>query len=94
MVATAFGFLLVSFSNSGRMAYGYAVYMNTNPLTAEFTIDVIEDAGIWIAECDAIGRVTEAASFEDLTRRVVEIAPELNGYPIEAGLLRLRFDPL
>ena len=71
--------------------------MNSNPHAAEFTIAVTEEGGIWIAECDAIGLVTEAAGFEALTRRVWEIAPELaelNGYIIDAGSLRLRFEHL
>jgi hypothetical protein len=63
--------------------------------TREFTIQVTEHNGVWVAECDAIGLVTEADSFEELTRRAWEIAPELaelNGYPLQPGMLRLRFE--
>ena len=33
--------------------------------------------GIWTAECDELGLVTEADSYEELTQRALEIAPEL-----------------
>ncbi len=61
----------------------------------DFTIKVTEHNGIWTAECDALGLVTEADSFESLTQRAWEIAPELaelNGYDVGPGALRLRFE--
>jgi addiction module RelB/DinJ family antitoxin len=33
--------------------------------------------GIWTAECDALGLVTEADSYEELQKRAREIVPEL-----------------
>jgi hypothetical protein len=69
----------------------------TAPNTQEFTLQVAEHDGVWVAECDAIGLVTEADSFEELTRRAWEIAPELaelNGYHPRPGMLRLRFEHL
>ncbi|EOX6948628.1 DUF1902 domain-containing protein [Klebsiella michiganensis] len=44
---------------------------------AEFTVHVMKDKRIWIGECEELGLVTEATSFELLTRRVKDIAPEL-----------------
>ena len=64
-----------------------------NPVT--FTIEVMEDQGVWTAVCDAIGLVTEADSYEALTQRVWEIAPELadlNGYSVQPDSLILRFE--
>jgi hypothetical protein len=46
-----------------------------------FDVDVYYDHkdNVWIAQCDALGLVTEAATYEELTGRVWEIAPELYG---------------
>ncbi|KER03391.1 MULTISPECIES: DUF1902 domain-containing protein [Photorhabdus] len=41
-----------------------------------FVVRVTHD-GVWIAECDELGLVTEAKSYDELTERVWEIAPEL-----------------
>lgn len=52
------------------------------------------ESGVWIAECDALGLVTEADSYEALVQRVREVAPELaelNGLSVESQPLRLRF---
>ncbi|EDS8889484.1 DUF1902 domain-containing protein [Salmonella enterica] len=41
------------------------------------------DENVWVAECDALGLVTEASTYEELTERVWLIAPELyklNGF--------------
>ena len=43
----------------------------------QLTVNVSECEGIWTAECNALGLVTEAQSYEELTRRALEIAPEL-----------------
>jgi Domain of unknown function (DUF1902) len=48
--------------------------------------------GVWTAECDAIGLVTEADTYEALTERARDIAPELaelNNFA--SGSIRLRF---
>ncbi len=60
-----------------------------------FIVKTVREGGIWTAECDALGLVTEADSFEGLTERVWQIAPELaelNGYNIPPEALRLRFE--
>ncbi|TDB57252.1 DUF1902 domain-containing protein [Photorhabdus khanii] len=41
-----------------------------------FVVKVTHD-DVWIAECDELGLVTEAKSYDELTERVWEIAPEL-----------------
>ena len=60
-----------------------------------FTVSVDVCDGIWTAECDELGLVTEAASFEALTARAWEITPELaelNGLEVAPGSMRLRFE--
>ncbi|EOZ9391046.1 DUF1902 domain-containing protein [Enterobacter cancerogenus] len=44
-----------------------------------FDVNVCHDHedNVWVAQCDALGLVTEAATYEELTERVWEIAPEL-----------------
>lgn len=42
-----------------------------------FTVNVTHADGIWIAECEELGLVTEAESFDALTARAWQIAPEL-----------------
>ena len=44
-----------------------------------FDVNVCHDqeVNMWVAECDALGLVTEARTYEELTERVWEIAPEL-----------------
>lgn len=57
-----------------------------------FEVTVTLNDGIWTAECDALGLVTEADSYEALTARALAIAPELaelNG--LGTGNIRLRF---
>ena len=59
-----------------------------------FDVNVFVCDGIWTAECDALGLVTEAESYEELTGRALEIAPELaelNNVGIGHDDLRLRF---
>ncbi|MCC8375112.1 MULTISPECIES: DUF1902 domain-containing protein [Photorhabdus] len=41
-----------------------------------FVVKITHD-DVWIAECDELGLVTEAKSYDELTERVWEIAPEL-----------------
>ncbi|EAQ6362744.1 hypothetical protein DOH76_12200 [Salmonella enterica subsp. enterica serovar Oranienburg] len=52
------------------------------------------DENVWVAECDALGLVTEANTYEDLTKRVWEIAPELyelNGFGGNPARIHLLF---
>ncbi|MCX2942918.1 DUF1902 domain-containing protein [Rahnella perminowiae] len=42
-----------------------------------FTINVTHEDRMWTGICDELGLVTEAKSFEQLTLRVRDIAPEL-----------------
>ncbi|EOL9123208.1 DUF1902 domain-containing protein [Enterobacter ludwigii] len=44
-----------------------------------FDVDICHDHedNIWVAQCDALSLVTEAATYEELTERVWVIAPEL-----------------
>ena len=54
----------------------------------------MHEDGVWIAENDDLGLVTESDSFENLTDRVWEIAPDLaeaNGINLKDGEMRLRF---
>lgn len=60
-----------------------------------FTVSVTDLDGVWMAECDPLGLITEADSFEELTDRVWEITPELaelNGFEIAPENLRLKFE--
>ncbi len=53
------------------------------------------DENVWVAVCDALGLVTEAPTYEELTGRVWEIAPELyemNGFGINPSRMRLSFN--
>ena len=43
----------------------------------QLTVNVSVCEGIWTAECDELGLVTEAQNYEELTHRALEIAPEL-----------------
>ena len=70
--------------------------MNLIPFPLTFTVTVIRDPedGMWIAECDEIGLVTEAGTYEKLTHRVWEIAPEIavaNGFAVTEAAMRLNF---
>ncbi len=59
-----------------------------------FVIDVSVCDGIWTAECDELGLVTEAASYDELTERAGAIAPELaelNHVELDSDSIRLRF---
>ncbi len=59
-----------------------------------FVVEVTESEGVWTAECDPLGLVTEADSYEALTERAWAIAPELaelNGFDVDPESLRLRF---
>ncbi|SFM56311.1 DUF1902 domain-containing protein [Nitrosomonas communis] len=47
--------------------------------TSFFIVKVSHDyeSGMWIAVCDEIGLATESETYEGLTERVWEIAPEI-----------------
>jgi hypothetical protein len=70
--------------------------MNTqHTFTVEVTHD--EETGYWIAECDELGVVTEALTYEELTARVWQIAPEMalaNGFNAAPKTMCLRFEHL
>lgn len=58
-----------------------------------FVVNVIHD-DMWIAECDELGLVTEAKTYDELTEKVWEIAPELyeiNGMGDQSEVIRLKF---
>lgn len=42
-----------------------------------FTVNVTQEDRVWTGVCDELGLVTEARTFEQLTNRVRDIAPEL-----------------
>lgn len=57
-------------------------------------VEVTQGDGMFTAECDALHLVTEASTFEALTERVWEIAPDMieaNNLEIELDSLRLSF---
>lgn len=63
-------------------------------LNPPFIVRVSVHNGLWTAECDALGLVTEADNYETLVERAWEIAPELaelNAVGVDAEKLRLRF---
>jgi len=72
-----------------------ALAVQANELTVKaFEVDVSVLDGIWTAECDPLGLVTEAECYDDLIARVWEIAPELvelNNLGVDAENLCLRF---
>ncbi|QIC69813.1 DUF1902 domain-containing protein [Acinetobacter indicus] len=62
-----------------------------------FVVSVSHIDGIWIAENDDLGLVTEAKSYDDLTERVWEIAPELaelNELDVNVEDMRISFQHL
>ncbi|HCR0932438.1 DUF1902 domain-containing protein (plasmid) [Enterobacter hormaechei] len=70
-----------------------AVVMFSRP----FDVNVCHDHqdNVWVAQCDALGLVTEAATYEELTERVWEIAPELyvmNGLGSNPSRISLSFN--
>ncbi|EIY5102168.1 DUF1902 domain-containing protein [Klebsiella variicola] len=70
-----------------------AVVMFSRP----FDVNVCHDHedNVWVAQCDALGLVTEAVTYEELTERVWEIAPELyimNGLGSNPARISLSFN--
>lgn len=59
-----------------------------------FIVNVTHHDGIWIAENDDLGLVTEAKTYDALTERVWEIAPELaelNELSVDVDEMRISF---
>lgn len=79
------------------MGYGNMLSSVKNRLdriNPAFQVYVTHDNEAWIAECDALGLVTEANSYEELTERVWEIAAELyvlNGLGNDPDGMRISF---
>jgi len=86
-VMDAFGLEVTDMMN---MAYEHLEKHNQ-----AFVVHVGKEDGVWIAVCDPLGLVTDADSFDELTSRVLEIAPELselNGFDVIPEYLRLKFE--
>ncbi|MDR1849934.1 MAG: DUF1902 domain-containing protein, partial [Zoogloeaceae bacterium] len=69
-----------------------SVFRMPRPCSFEVTV-TCEDGG-YIAECEKIGLVTEADTYESLIERAWEIAPEmaeLNGFSFAPGDMSLTF---
>lgn len=61
---------------------------------AVFIVNVSCCEGLWTAECDRLGLVTEADSYDELTQRALAIAPEpaeLNAVAVDSEAICLRF---
>ena len=59
------------------------------------TVTVTVEDGVWTAECDALGLVTESDCYEGLVAKALEIAPEmagLNGVEFENLMLHFVHD--
>lgn len=69
--------------------------MNTSLKTDQcIVVNVSHDSecGMWVAVCDEIGLVTESETYEGLTERVWEIAPEIaveNGINVSTETIRI-----
>jgi len=58
---------------------------------AKFTVTVTAEDGVWTAECDALGLVTESDSYEGLVSKALEMA-ELNSVELENFMLHFVHD--
>lgn len=70
--------------------------MNT-PFIIEVTHEVTDTENLWIAECDQLGLVTEADSYEQLTKNCWQLLPdllELNKIGTTVDKAQLRFEHL
>ncbi len=75
--------------------------MNVRPLTtrklgATYVAEVVHDpeSGMWVAACDALSVATEAPTYDALTERFWEIAPEVaaeNGVAFDVATARVDF---
>ncbi|WP_447871991.1 DUF1902 domain-containing protein [Serratia fonticola] len=71
-----------------------SVKKRLDKINPAFTVKVYHDSDAWIAENDELGLVTEADTYEELTSKVWEIAPELyelNGIGADANGMRISF---
>jgi hypothetical protein len=69
----------------------HAAFNKSPPYVAEVIFD--PECGMWVATCEELSVTTEAASYEALTARVWEIAPEvaeMNGLTFDANT-RIQF---
>jgi hypothetical protein len=69
-------------SDSGvaqRQNFRYRTVDRSSIKTVTFNVSVVFDSeeNLWVAECDALGIVTEAKSFEVLTKQVQELVPDM-----------------
>ncbi|QEP42146.1 DUF1902 domain-containing protein [Ectothiorhodospiraceae bacterium BW-2] len=58
-------------------------------------VEVTKHNGTWVAECDQLGIVTEAESYNGLVTRFMEVAPEmaeLNSLPFDPATTQIRFE--
>ncbi|WP_404419068.1 DUF1902 domain-containing protein [Marinospirillum sp.] len=65
------------------------------PARPTYPVIVTQGDGMYTAECDALSLVTEARTFEELTERVWELAPDMieaNDLAMDPETLRLRFE--
>ncbi len=74
----------------------YSVKTRLDRINPAFIVNVTHDteSGMWVAVCDEIGLVTESETYEGLTERVWEIAPEIaveNGIDVSADTMRISF---
>jgi len=59
-----------------------------------FIVNVSISDNVWVAECETLGLVTEADSYEELIERAWDITPELvelNGIDVDVNSIRLNF---
>lgn len=71
-----------------------AVKMHLDKVNPAFQVEVTQDGDLWIAECDALGIVTEAESFEELESNTWGLVPDLvalNQVDINPDDVRLSF---
>jgi hypothetical protein len=69
----------------------HAAFNRSVPYVAEVIFDA--ECGMWVATCEELSVTTEAPSYEALTARVWEIAPEIaemNGLAFDANT-RIQF---
>lgn len=63
-------------------------------LTTDLVVTITRGDGMYTAECDELHLVTEADTFEALTERVWDLAPDMieaNGLDLDIAHLRLNF---
>ncbi|MDE1473348.1 DUF1902 domain-containing protein [Xenorhabdus bovienii] len=56
-----------------------------------FVVNVIHDGDVWVAECDELGLVTEAKTYDELTEQVWEITSELYELVGDSEYIRIKF---